>query len=511
MDVKYKPEVFEESDKNACKICHKRFHSQCAVEIHMRVHNGERPYPCTQCNKSFTQRGNLEAHSRLHSGEKPFHCTLCDSKFRQKGQLKTHLLRHHPDNQKIRQQNALSNKHTTPFVRKEFKSMIKHVQKPVASDNRGARLLSVKNLKVLKRPQPRIKEMSMSNDGNNGFMKNDKSPPKDLNSPSPIKIRFSKPEELLNQIKNRMGCTEKKEQSEYEPKMCEERWILGESCSSNIMTKYKPIQDYICVICKKVLKSEKSLEIHTRIHTGEKPFPCKFCSKAFRQSSNLNIHMQQHHGVIIPSAYKKIKHYQRLKQRFGINSKLQEDNRIFIQNDFTEWDHVTYDSEMENKNSDDGGVDNFTLMDDESCATEDNGECANEVGNFEEITIVKTEIDIDDNDDFLMEDLTSQTEENFVDNDTADETAITGEVIEYKYDPSLVEVDLDNDHTDTNIGDDFKISIKNFDRYVDQNKEGFDVEQKSDVAEDSYENEDDNLDDFEEHVNDAEEIDSGDF
>ena len=45
---------------------------------------------CDICNKIFTRKTNLNVHKRIHTGEKPFQCLFCNQKFRWRTQLKRH-------------------------------------------------------------------------------------------------------------------------------------------------------------------------------------------------------------------------------------------------------------------------------------------------------------------------------------------------------------------------------------------------------------------------------------
>ena len=52
---------------------------------------------------------------------------------------------------------------------------------------------------------------------------------------------------------------------------------------------------YMCPFCSTIMKSWKNLEIHIRIHTGEKPFSCSYCTYAANHKSNLDRHIKNVH------------------------------------------------------------------------------------------------------------------------------------------------------------------------------------------------------------------------
>lgn len=62
----------------------------------MRVHTGERPYPCTSCDRRFSQPHHLAAHLRVHSGDRPYSCPKCDVSFACVSNLRRHRKQVHP-------------------------------------------------------------------------------------------------------------------------------------------------------------------------------------------------------------------------------------------------------------------------------------------------------------------------------------------------------------------------------------------------------------------------------
>lgn len=49
-----------------CHICHKEFNHRSHLNVHSRIHSGQKPFKCSQCNKDFSRKASLKHHLQTH-------------------------------------------------------------------------------------------------------------------------------------------------------------------------------------------------------------------------------------------------------------------------------------------------------------------------------------------------------------------------------------------------------------------------------------------------------------
>lgn len=75
-----------------CDLCGFAGGTRHALTKHRRQHTGEKPFKCEECNFASTTQSHLTRHKRVHTGEKPYRCPWCDYRSNCAENIRKHIL-----------------------------------------------------------------------------------------------------------------------------------------------------------------------------------------------------------------------------------------------------------------------------------------------------------------------------------------------------------------------------------------------------------------------------------
>ncbi|XP_020359966.1 gastrula zinc finger protein XlCGF57.1 [Oncorhynchus kisutch] len=219
-----------------CQECGKDFARMKGLRSHMTTHSGKKQYSCSHCDRQFGYKSSLTIHLRSHTGEKPFHCTECGKDFSIKRNLRLHLKIH--NNEKGHQCGEC-----------------------------GLKVIDIGALKTHMR----------SHTGERPY------------HCTVCSKQFIRLEHLKNHQRTHTG------ERPYVCSECSKSFAQSGDLTKHIRT-HTGEKPYECSVCHGCYTSSGDLGKHMRIHNGSRPFPCQQCDKSFRLVGHLKTHMRTHTG-----------------------------------------------------------------------------------------------------------------------------------------------------------------------------------------------------------------------
>uniref|UniRef100_A0A182QIZ8 Protein krueppel n=1 Tax=Anopheles farauti TaxID=69004 RepID=A0A182QIZ8_9DIPT len=241
-----------------CDVCGRRFLHRRQLATHETNHKTKR-LMCDECGRSFTNRRTYQNHLNRHAAirEGLFKCELCNKSFGNRPRLERHRLVHTGER-------PYQCKYCTKTFSDRYRLEI-HTEKHFKDMNCNCDVCGETFPGTKKLDDHRV-EKHLRGQELEDFLAQKAAKPKRR----PGKLKYRK-------------CPFP--DCDYEANTYGAMYVHKRS-------KHQPVHQ--CEICNKTFAFLNQLQVHIKLHTGEKPFRCEICGQNFRRAFSYREHMELH-------------------------------------------------------------------------------------------------------------------------------------------------------------------------------------------------------------------------
>uniref|UniRef100_A0A182QZL6 C2H2-type domain-containing protein n=1 Tax=Anopheles farauti TaxID=69004 RepID=A0A182QZL6_9DIPT len=219
-----------------CPYCVKSFYGSSLLNIHIRTHTGEKPFPCDLCPMSFPSTGALRKHRRKHTGERPYRCDECSAMFAARETLNRHRMTHTGE-------------------------------RPHECQQCGKRFIQATQLRT----------HMATHTGENAFEC------KECDAKFNRKARLTEHVRFMHKGEQPFSCS-----------TCSKMFLRRDDLVRHELI-HSDVKPFECTTCGKHFTTKTAINLHQRTHQEDAQAQCKVCSKVFKRSDCLLRHMRSKH------------------------------------------------------------------------------------------------------------------------------------------------------------------------------------------------------------------------